>query len=82
MYQYWIEEGSFKIEEQHLGCQVRSILKIKRFSEVEIETLRQNLATLQEPVDVLVENDPVKCSYVTPQHGIGVEQNHPDDDGK
>ena len=29
MHQYWIEEGRFKIEEQHLACQVRSILKTK-----------------------------------------------------
>ena len=27
MHQYWIEEGSFETEEQHLPCQVRSILK-------------------------------------------------------
>ena len=40
MHQYWIEEGRFDIEEQHLTCQVRSILKIEKLSEVEIEALR------------------------------------------
>ena len=81
MYHYWIEEGRFEIEEQHLACQVRNILKIKRFSEVEIEALRQNLTTLQEPVEMLIENDPVEGSYMTPLLGIGVEQNHSANDG-
>ena len=40
MRQYWIEEGRFEIEEQHQACQVRSILKTKKLSEVEIEALR------------------------------------------
>ena len=40
MHQYWIEEGRFDIEEQHLTCQVRSKLKIEKLSEVEIETSR------------------------------------------
>ena len=43
--------------------------------------MRQSLATLQEPVEVLIENDPVEGSYVTPLLGIGTEQNHPADDG-
>ena len=29
MHQYWIEKGRFEIEEQHLACQVRNILKTK-----------------------------------------------------
>ena len=43
--------------------------------------MRQSLATLQEPVEVLIENDPVEGSYVTPLLGIGAEQNRPADDG-
>ena len=40
MHQYWIEKGRSETEEQHLACQVRSILKTKKLSEVEIEALR------------------------------------------
>ena len=36
MHQYWIEECRFEIQEQHLACQVGSILKTKKLSEVEI----------------------------------------------
>ena len=36
MRQYWIEEGGFENEEQHLACQVRGILKTKKLSVVEI----------------------------------------------
>ena len=45
MHQYWIVEGRFDIEEQHLAYQVRSILKTKELSEVEIEALRQKVTT-------------------------------------
>ena len=67
----------FEIEEQHLACQVRSILKTKKLSEVEIETLRGKIATLQETVEVLIENDPVEGFDVTPVIEIGVQQNQP-----
>ena len=40
MHKYWTEDVSFWIEEQHLTCQVRSILKPKILSEVAIEALR------------------------------------------
>ena len=36
MHQYWIEECRFEIQEPHLACQVGSILKTKKLSEVEI----------------------------------------------
>ena len=45
MHQYWIEKGRFEIEGQHLACQVRSILKTKKLSEVEMEALRQKVTT-------------------------------------
>ena len=77
MHQYWTEEGSFEIEEQHLAYQVRSILKTKKLSEYEIEALRQNVTTPQKPFEVLIENDPVEGSAVTPVIEIGVEQNQP-----
>ena len=66
---------------QHRACQVRSILKTKKLSEVEIEALRQNVTTPQETVEVLIENDTVKGSDVTTIIEIGVEQNHPAADG-
>ena len=81
MHQYWTEEGSFEIEEQHLACQVRSVLKTKKLSEFEIEDLRQNVTTPQKPFEVLIENDPVEGSDVTPVIEIGVEQNQPVVDG-
>ena len=81
MHQYWIEEGRFDIEEQHLTCQVRSKLKTEKLSEVEIETLRWKVTTRQESVEVLIENDPVEGSDVTSVIEIGVEQNHPASDG-
>ena len=37
-----------KIGEQHLACQVRSNLKTKRLSKVEIEALTQKMTTSQE----------------------------------
>ena len=36
MYNLWKEMGKFEIEEQHLACQVRSIFKNKRLTEVGI----------------------------------------------
>ena len=64
-----------------MTCQVRSILKTKKSSEVETEALRQKGTTPQEPVEVLIENDPVEGSDVTFLIDIGVEQNHPAADG-
>ena len=66
MHQYWIEEGIFGIEEQHLACHVRSIVKTNKWSKVEIQTLRRKVTTTQETVEVLIENDPVEGSDVTP----------------
>ena len=40
----------------------RSILKTKRFSEIETEALRWRITTPQEPVEALIENDPVHGS--------------------
>ena len=48
MHQYWLEERRFEIGEQHLACQVRSNLKTKRLSKVEIEALTQKITTSQE----------------------------------
>ena len=81
MHQYWIEGGRFEIEEQHPACQVRSILKTKKMSEVEMEALRQKVTTPQETIKMLIENDPVEGSDETPEIEIGVEQNHPAADG-
>ena len=36
MHQYWKDYGLFELEEQHLECQVRSILKTSKLSKVEI----------------------------------------------
>ena len=77
IHRYWIEEGRFEIEEQHLTCQVRSILKTKKLSEVEIEALNQKVTTPQETVEVLIKNDPVEDPDVTPVTESGVKQNHP-----
>ena len=81
MHQYWKEDGRFEIKEQHQVCQVRSILKTKKLSEVEMDALRRKVLTLQETVEVLIENDPVEGSDVTPVIVIGVEQNHPAAEG-
>ena len=73
MHQYWIEWGRFEIEEQPLACQVRSMLKIKKLPEVNIEALKPNVMTPQETVEVLIGNDPVEGSDVTPENKIGLE---------
>ena len=81
MHQYWIEEGRFDTEEQHLTCQIRSKLKTEKLSEVEMEALRWKVTTRQESVEVLIENDPVEGSDVTSVIEIVVEHNHPASDG-
>ena len=81
MHQYWIEEGRFDTEEQHLTCQIRSKLKTEKLSEVEIEALRWEVTTPEESAEVLIENDSVEGSDVTSVIEIGVEQNHPASDG-
>ena len=73
MHQYWIEEGRFWIEEQHLACHVRSIVKTNKWSKVEIETLRRKVTTAQETVEVLIENGSVEGSDVTPVIEIWVK---------
>ena len=50
-------------------------------SEVEIEALRQKVTTPEEPIEVLIENDPVYGSDIAPVIEIGVEQNHSAVDG-
>ena len=46
-----------------------------------METLRQKVMNPQETVEVMIENDPVEGSDVTPTIEIVVEQNHPAADG-
>ena len=41
----------------------------------------RKVTTLQETVEVLIENYPVKDSDVTPVVEVGVEQSHPVADG-
>ena len=72
MHQYWIHRGRFEIEEQHPACQIRSILKSKKLSEVEIEALRPKVTTPQETIKMLIENDPVEGSNETPKIEIEV----------
>ena len=81
MHQYWMEDGRFEVKEQHQACQVRSILKTKKLSEVETEALRRKVLILQETVEVLIENDSIEGSDVTPVIVIGVEQHHPAAEG-
>ena len=50
-------------------------------SEVEIEALRLKVTTPPEPVEVLIKNDPIEGSDVTPVIESEVEQNHPVTDG-
>ena len=50
-------------------------------SEVEIEALRLKVTTPQEPVEVLIKNEPIEGSDVTPVIESEVEQNHPATDG-
>ena len=67
MHQYWKKGGRFEIEEQHPACQVRSILKTKKLSEVEIEALRPKVTTLQETTKMLIENDRIEGSDEIPE---------------
>ena len=43
MHQYWKEYGLFDLEEQHLACQVRSILKTGELPTVDIEGLKRQI---------------------------------------
>ena len=43
MYDLWNEVEMFQIEQQHLACQVRSIFKNKRLTEIEIKQLRKEI---------------------------------------
>ena len=43
MYNLWNEKEMFEIEEQHLACQVRSIFKNKKLTEIEIQQLRKEI---------------------------------------
>ena len=46
MHQYWKDYGLFELEEQHLACQVRSILKTGKLSKVKIEDLQRQIKKL------------------------------------
>ena len=46
MHQYCKDHGLFELEEQHLACQVRSILKTGKLSKVEIEGLKRQIKKL------------------------------------
>ena len=46
MHQYGKDYGLFQLEEQHLACQVRSILKQGKLSKVEIEGLKRQTEQL------------------------------------
>ena len=81
MHQNWTEKSRFEIKVRHLTCQVRSILKTKILTELEIEAFGWKLTTPQETFEVLIENHPIKSSDVTPVTKFGVEQNHPASDG-
>ena len=43
----WNEMGMSEIEEQHLACQVRSILKNKRLTEVDIQQLQKEIEKVE-----------------------------------
>ena len=43
----WNEMGMSEIEEQHLACQVRSIFKNKRLTEVDIQQLQKEIGKVE-----------------------------------
>ena len=43
MHQNWRDLGLFEISEQHLACQVRSLLKAEKFTAIELEELKRRL---------------------------------------
>ena len=43
----WNEMGMSEIEEQHLACQVRSIFKNKRLTEVDIQQLQKEIEKVE-----------------------------------
>ena len=47
MHNLWNETGMFEIEEQHLPCQVRSIFKNNRLTEIEIEQLQREIEKVE-----------------------------------
>ena len=46
MHQYWKDYGLFKLEEQHMVCQVRNTLKTDKLSKVRIEYLKMQIMQL------------------------------------
>ena len=46
MHQYWKDYGLFQLEEQHLGYQVRNILRTDKLSKVRIEDLKMQIMQL------------------------------------
>ena len=46
MYQHWKGLGLFELEEQHLACQVRNILKTGKLSKVGIEGQKRQMRRL------------------------------------
>ena len=52
------ESGMFEIEQQHLACQVRSIFKIKRLTEIKIQQFRKEIEKdkiVADRVDTVLE---------------------------
>ena len=47
MHNLWNEMEMFEIEEQHLACQVRSIFKNNRLTEIEIGQLRREIEKVE-----------------------------------
>ena len=43
----WNEMGMSELEEQHLACQVRSIFKNKRLTEVDIQQLQKEIEKVE-----------------------------------
>ena len=48
MHNLWNEIEIFEVEMQHLACQVRSIFKINRLTETEIQKLQRERETERE----------------------------------
>ena len=47
MHNLWNEMGMFEIEDQHLACQVRSIFKNSRLTEIEIQQLQREIEKVE-----------------------------------
>ena len=63
MYNLWNEMGMFENEEQHLACQVRSISKNKRLTEIEIQQLRKEIEKDEIAPERVVRNELWKVEW-------------------